>query len=210
MSVLGKAKQRRLEACLGALTQIQRAQAPAGAGGFASPQLKLNRGGVMKKSLKTLLVSLGLPLSAGALAAWPAWGGAARYGALNLPLAAPPAWVFPLAGAGLYLLLGLSAWLIRKVSSPFRRAGLTLYLVQLALSLAWPLLFFRLGAYLPALLLLLLLLLLAGGMTVLFSQASQAAAWLQLPYLLSLMFLAWLNLMAWLLNPALAAWRPLA
>jgi len=155
----------------------------------------------MKKSVRFLLLSLAVPLILGALAGLLTLEGLDQYAQLNRPAAAPAQRLFPLILNALYLLMGVSAWLVWKSQAPETKAGLLLYAVQLAVAFIWLLLFFTARAYLLSLLWLLLLLAAVIAMIALFYQVSKIAAWLQAPYLLWLLFAAYLNLALWLFNP---------
>ena len=72
--------------------------------------------------------------------------------------------------------------------------------VQLVVNFFWSLIFFNAGAYGFALLWLLLLLVLVIWMTLEFDKVSPLAAFLQIPYILWLLFAAYLNAAVWYLN----------
>lgn len=154
----------------------------------------------MKNRWKTLSVSLLVSLGAGLLSAVLSGDMAGWYRQLRLPPGAPPAGVFPAVWTVLYLLMGVSAFLVWRSGAPGRRATLWLYAAQLAINAAWPLLFFRGQLYLCALVWLLMLWVFAAAMVVRFHRASPAAAWLQAPYLLWLTFALYLNYSVYQLN----------
>lgn len=149
---------------------------------------------------KQLLVSILISLGVGALAGFLTMGSMEVYGSLNQPPLAPPAWVFPVVWSILFLLMGISAYLIWASHSPLRRAALIVYGVQFAVNFCWSLIFFNLQNYAFAFFWLLLLWVLIVIMIVLFAKISKPAAWLQVPYLLWVTFAAYLNLSIWLLN----------
>lgn len=91
----------------------------------------------------------------------------------------------------------------RRVSlsdSPKRTAALTLFGVQLAANFLWSLVFFNLQAFGFAFFWLIVLWVLILIMTLLFARVDRIAAWLQLPYLLWVIFAGYLNCLTWLLN----------
>ena len=117
------------------------------------------------------------------------------------PPLSPPAVVFPIAWAILYALMGISAariWL--KPPSPGRSRSLRLFLIQLAFNFIWSFLFFSLQAFGISFLWLAVLWLLILRMILSFWDLDRPAAWLQLPYLLWVLFAAYLNLGVWKLN----------
>ena len=78
---------------------------------------------------------------------------------------------------------------------------MNLMVTQLVVNFFWPLLFFSAGAYGFAFLWLVLLLILVAWMTGEFWKISPLAGKLQIPYLLWLLFAAYLNAGVYLLNP---------
>jgi benzodiazapine receptor len=96
------------------------------------------------KNIASLVSFLGLCLSVSAI------GGAVTrtsvydwYQELAKPYFTPPDWVFAPVWIALYLLMGLSAWLIwRRTGFTGGRTPFTIFAVQLALNLAWSFLFF--------------------------------------------------------------------
>lgn len=154
----------------------------------------------MKRSVKALIIDIAIPLAVGALAGLLIMGSMERYQLLNQPPLAPPPWIFPVVWTVLYVLMGISSWRVSRSSQPGRALALRFYWVQLAVNFFWPLIYFRAGAYLAALLWLLLLLALVIAMILAFARVERRAALLQIPYLLWLIFATYLNLMIYLLN----------
>ena len=72
--------------------------------------------------------------------------------------------------------------------------------VQLAANFLWSLVFFNLQAFGFAFFWLIVLWVLILIMTLLFARVDRIAAWLQLPYLLWVIFAGYLNCLTWLLN----------
>jgi tryptophan-rich sensory protein len=126
----------------------------------------------------------------------------AWYQALVKPALTPPGWVFPVAWTALYIMLGLAlATILNARGARGRTLAVVLFVLQLALNLAWTPLFFgahRVGA---ALLVIVVMLALAIATTVSFGRIRKAAAWLMLPYLVWLSFAAGLNWRIGQLNP---------
>ena len=151
---------------------------------------------------KQLLPALMLPLALGGLSAWLNRGAMADYAVLNRPPLSPPGWLFPVVWTLLFLLMGLAAYLVdvSPASGSRRERALNLYLVQLGFCFFWGSLFFGLGARFAAFVWLLLLLGLALVCCLLFWHIHRRAGALLLPYLLWLLFAAYLNLSLWLIN----------
>ncbi|MDY4231941.1 MAG: TspO/MBR family protein [Candidatus Faecousia sp.] len=156
----------------------------------------------MKSERKMLLPCLALPLAVSALSALLTGGAGNGYASCELPPLAPPGWVFPVVRTLLCLLMGLSSYLALRVRAPQqeKRSAAWLYLAQLAVSLIWPILFFRLGWRLFAFFWLMLLWLLALLTQNAFSRLSRTAGYLLLPQLLWVAFSGYLNLTVWMLN----------
>lgn len=156
----------------------------------------------MKSERKMLLPCLALPLAVSALSALLTGGAGNGYAFCELPPLAPPGWVFPVVRTLLCLLMGLSSYLALRGRAPQqeKRSAAWLYLAQLAVSLIWPILFFRLGWRLFAFFWLMLLWLLALLTQNAFSRLSRTAGYLLLPQLLWVAFSGYLNLTVWMLN----------
>ena len=89
---------------------------------------------------------------------------------------------------------------VLKPPSVGRSRSLRLFLLQLAFNFVWSFLFFSFRAYGLAFLWLAVLWVLIVRMLLSFYDVDRPAAWLQLPYLLWVLFAAWLNLGVWKLN----------
>ena len=121
--------------------------------------------------------------------------------ALQPPLS-PPAILFPIVWTVLYALMGISAARISIApDSPAKDRSLNLFVAQLIVNFFWSPIFFNTGAYGFAFLWLLLLIVLVAWMILTFRKVDPLAAWLQVPYLLWLLFAAYLNYGVWQLNP---------
>ena len=151
---------------------------------------------------KALIICLLIPLAVGGLAAALTMGSMEQFAALAQPPLSPPGWVFPVVWTILYLLMGWASFLIWKSGAPqaAKRRALGLYGAQLAVNFVWPLLFFRAGLYGFALIWLVILLVLVAETMLAFGRIDRRAAWLLAPYLLWLLFAAYLNAGVWLLN----------
>ena len=117
------------------------------------------------------------------------------------PPLSPPAVLFPIVWTLLYALMGVGAARIRlSPPSPGRSGSLRLYLLQLGFNFFWSIFFFNLRAFGFAFFWLAVLWLLILRMILSFWEQDWRAALLQLPYLLWVLFAAWLNLGVWKLN----------
>ena len=151
---------------------------------------------------KALSISLLVPLAGGGLAAMLTMDSMAQFAALAQPPLSPPGWVFPVVWTVLYLLMGWASFLVWKSDAPQaeKTRVLGLYGAQLAVNFAWPLLFFRAGLYGFALVWLVILLVLVVETMLAFRRIDRRAVWLLAPYILWLLFAAYLNAGVWMLN----------
>ncbi len=126
------------------------------------------------------------------------------YMELARPEWAPPGWVFGPVWSTLYLMMGLSAWLVwLRVGLTQGRVALGVFFAQLVLNALWSWLFFawRLGGAAFADIVLLWGLIL--GTVILFWRIRPLAGALLLPYLGWVSFAAALNWATWRMNPGL-------
>ncbi len=117
------------------------------------------------------------------------------YESLKQPFLAPPAIAFPIAWTILYILMGISAYLISK-KEPIP----LIYYLQLFVNALWSIIFFVFKLRLLAFFWLILLIILVIIMIVKFKKIQKIAALLQIPYLLWIVFAGYLNLAVYLLN----------
>ncbi|MBE6929156.1 MAG: tryptophan-rich sensory protein [Clostridia bacterium] len=150
--------------------------------------------------VKSLVLSVAISLGVGTLAGFLTRGSSAVYESLTQPPLSPPAIVFPIVWSILYVLMGISAYLVWETKDPARMRALAVYGVQLAVNFVWPLLFFNAQMFTLSFAWLLLLWGLALWMLLAFHRIRPAAGLLQIPYLVWLSFAAYLNLGVALLN----------
>lgn len=156
----------------------------------------------LKNNLLTILIFLLIPLAVGGLSALLSMPIAHTklYETLTKPPLSPPAYVFPIVWTILYLLMGVSSYLIYKSGSADRSDALFNYGVQLFVNFFWPIIFFYFSAYFAALVWLVFLWILVFHMIQQFVEIRPVAGWLQIPYLTWLSFAAYLNFAIYLLN----------
>jgi len=151
---------------------------------------------------KNYVFSIALPLALGAVAGFLTRDGMERYGAyVQKPAFSPPDIVFPVAWSILYSLMGYGAARVRAAgASPAGKQAMHLYYMQLFVNFCWSFLFFGMELYLFSFVWLLLLCALVFLMIRAFYPIDKAAALLQIPYMLWLLFAASLNFGVYMLN----------
>lgn len=152
------------------------------------------------KNAKALLISLLISIGVGALSGILTRNSVEVYSQLNRPPLSPPSWVFPVVWTILFVLMGISSYIVYMSKSPNTKGALAVYILQLAVNFIWPFIFFSAQAYLFAFIWLIFLWLLVVLMINMFYKISPVAAILQIPYLVWLTFAAYLNLMVVILN----------
>jgi len=145
---------------------------------------------------------IAIPLLVGGLASFLTRGGMGVFMQLNQPPLSPPGWVFGVVWTILYILMGVSSYLVIQSGAEEEEINkaLSVYVYQLIVNFLWPTFFFNFGWYLFAFLWLVLLWVLVFVMIRRFYNISKLAGILQIPYLIWLTFAAYLNLGVWLLN----------
>ena len=154
----------------------------------------------MWKKLRPYVLSIAIALAVGGASALVTNNSMKLYKTLMLPPLAPPGWLFPVVWTALFILMGISAALVWRADTPDRGTALTVYAAQLVVNFFWPVIFFVFEKRLFAFIWLIALLILVIIMISLFKKSSLAAAYLQIPYVLWLLFAGYLNLASYILN----------
>ena len=155
-----------------------------------------------KTQIFKLITSLVITLSVGAIAGLATSKSVSTwYTTLNPPSFNPPNWVFGPVWTTLYILLGISLFLVwREEDSGARNRALLVFSVQLSLNFAWSFIFFYFHEIGWALLEIVLLL---GSILLMlwhFRRIKPLAAYMNIPYLLWVGFAAALNAAYFWLN----------
>ena len=124
------------------------------------------------------------------------------YADIIRPPLSPPSWLFPAVWAVLYALMGISVYIIwRDNDSEIRKAtALKLYFLQLAVNFSWSIIFFRFRLLEAAAFTAILLFVLVVIMVISFRRVNAAAAWLNVPYIIWLLFASYLAISIYILN----------
>ncbi len=154
--------------------------------------------------IKKLVFSLVVCQLAGLLGSFftspqiPTW-----YASLQRPSFSPPNWLFAPVWTVLFVLMGISTYLvwIKGLESKEVRISLLIFGVQLALNVLWSFLFFGLQSPFFAFIEIITLWAAIASTILSFSKISKKAGLLLLPYLLWVSFALILNFYIWKLNP---------
>ena len=148
------------------------------------------------------LINILIPLGVGALSAYVTMQGMELYDAANKPPLTPPDIVFPIVWSILYTLMGISMALVYTSGGTVtdKSYSIIFYALQLAFNFCWSLIFFNIRAYLLAFVWIILLIILVLAMIYFFKKCNRISAYLQIPYVLWLLFAAYLNFGVYLFN----------
>jgi len=124
------------------------------------------------------------------------------FAALIKPTNYPPPLTFPIVWTALYAMMGVALALVCAAwGARFRAVAIVLFVVQLAINLAWTPVFFALHEIKVALAILLALDVAVLLTTALFWRVRRLAGWLMVPYVLWILFATVLNWQILELNP---------
>ena len=122
------------------------------------------------------------------------------YSSLNKPPLSPPGFIFPIAWTILYILMGISYYIVTNKKSLYTEEAKLIYGIQLVVNALWTPIFFGLKQYFLAFAWILMLIVLVIFMIIIFNKIDKKAAYLQIPYLLWLIFASYLNFGVFMLN----------
>ena len=108
--------------------------------------------------------------------------------------------LFPIVWSILYLLMSISCYLIVQSNDKDKKEGIILYAIQLVINSLWTLIFFGFRAYLLSFIWIIILLIVVISMLAKFYNINKIAMYINIPYVLWLLFAAYLNLGIYLLN----------
>ncbi|MBQ8180788.1 MAG: tryptophan-rich sensory protein [Ruminococcus sp.] len=126
------------------------------------------------------------------------------YGELTKPPLAPPGILFPVVWTILYALMGISAYMIyvsdTDADTGEKKNALVLYAVQLFINFMWSIVFFRFEQIGTAAAILIVLVVLVIMMILTFMKIRPLAGYINIPYLIWILFAAYLNIGILILN----------
>ena len=159
------------------------------------------------KEIKKLLICIFIPLLIGSLSSLisilisgNSFG--VEYLQLTKPNFAPPSIVFPIIWPILYILMGISFYIVMSSnkSEQKKNEATFLYYIQLALNFLWSIFFFGLNLRFVALIDIILLIVLVIAMIYKFYMVDKIAGLLNIPYLIWLIYAMVLNYFIFILN----------
>ena len=137
----------------------------------------------MRNNYKNLIIFIAIPLVLGVIVGLITSKGSSSYDGIV------PGWIFPVVWSILYIMMGISSYLIRD-----DRKLLNIYIVSLVMNLLWPIIFFGFKLKVLGFFWILLLILVVGYMIYRFYDKNKVSAYLLIPYLLWIIFASILNL----------------
>lgn len=149
--------------------------------------LKIN----YKKLFKFILIPLILGGTIGIITS-------GNYKKIIMPSFAPPKILFPIVWSILYILMGISRYLIDDL--PNNNQALKIYNLQLTVNLLWSFFFFSFKWFFFSFLWIILLIILVIIMIIKFYKLSKFSSLIQIPYLLWIIFACILNYTIYTLN----------
>ncbi|MBC7912683.1 MAG: tryptophan-rich sensory protein [Pyrinomonadaceae bacterium] len=154
------------------------------------------------KNIITIVVCIALPLMVGGIAGYATSASIGSwYSTLHKPFFNPPNWLFGPVWTCLYILMGISLYIIWKSpATATRTKALRVFLIQLTLNFAWSFIFFYFHETGWALIEIVMMWVSILIMILTFYRINKIAAYLQVPYLLWVSFATVLNASIWYLN----------
>ena len=154
------------------------------------------------RNLIALIICLSIPLLTGAVAGIVTSSNIATwYASLNKPFFNPPNWLFGPVWTALYILMGISLFIVwKQPHTRMRKQALQVFFVQLLFNFAWSFIFFYFHQPGIALIEIIILWFAILIMIITFSRLNRWSAYLQLPYFGWVTFATALNASIWYLN----------
>lgn len=153
---------------------------------------------------RSVLINLAIPFIVAILGTLIVNKDFSLYSSLRRPALAPPFYVFPIVWGALYILMGISTYLLTQKRNCENEIDILscyiLYAVSLVLNVLWMCAFFKVQKFAMALALIFLLVIIIFAIIFAFFKISKLSAMLQLPYLFWCIFAVYLNLSIYVMN----------
>ena len=150
-------------------------------------------------NLKKLVIFIVIPLIVGFIGGL-IGNSSVGFDIINKPNFAPPGIVFPIVWTVLYTLMGISSYLVYMSHDKDKMCSLRIYALQLVFNMLWTFFFFNLKWYLFSFFWIIILIVLVGVMVYKFINIDRLSGYLQMPYLIWLIFASILNLTIYFIN----------
>lgn len=145
------------------------------------------------KKYKYIILNILISLGIGGLSAFFTMNSMSVYQNINRPKLAPPGYIFPIVWTILYILMGISSYLIHRSDHKNKETALIIYYFQLLVNFSWPIFFFNYQNFLLALVILFVLNILVIILIKLTYPINHLASYLLIPYLIWILFALYLN-----------------
>lgn len=158
------------------------------------------------KEIKNFIISILIPLLVGYASSFLSQiiskvDTSTYYSQLIKPSFAPPSYVFPIAWSIIFVLMGISYYIINKNNDNQKiKDALFYYYLQLALNFVWSILFFGLDLRFTSMVDIILLLGVVIIMMLKFYKIDKRALYLNILYVLWLLYAGVLNYFIWIIN----------
>ncbi len=160
----------------------------------------------MKKiKISKLVISIIIPLAVGMLSAFITKNAMFVFDNIKKPLLSPPGILFPIVWSVLYVLMGISSYMIYQekdnanVKNEVKNL-LIIYLVQLMFNFFWSIIFFKFAMYKFAFMWLIILWVLVLLYIIKSYKVNRIASYLMIQYIVWMTFAEYLNIMIAILN----------
>ena len=145
------------------------------------------------KKYKYIILNIAISLGIGGLSAFFTMNSMDIYQNINRPKLAPPGYIFPIVWTILYVLMGISSYLIHRSNHKNKETALIIYYFQLLINFSWPIFFFNYQNFLLALAILFILNILVIILIKVTYSINHLASYLLIPYLIWILFALYLS-----------------
>lgn len=153
-----------------------------------------------RKINKEFIICLLIPIFVGIISGLLSIKGIKDFDLLKKAFLTPPGFVFSIVWPILYVLMGVSSYLIFDSNDYHSICCLKIYAINLFVNFLWSPIFFGLALRLFSFIWIIVLDIVVIFMIICFYKVNKKAAYLQIPYLIWLIFATYLNLATYLLN----------
>ena len=156
-------------------------------------------GDYVKINIKRLIVSVLIPLVLGGIVGF-ITSPTDAYKEMIQPNFAPPGILFPIVWSILYIIMGITSYIVLESNNYDKDDAILIYIIQLVVNLLWCFLLFTFKWYLFSFIWILFLIALVLSMIRKFYRINKVSGYLNIPYLIWLIFASVLNLSIYFLN----------